>query len=66
MFQHDLIVRLFWQLLLYAIPTSTVVKLEQIISKLLRRSLDDTDSWRKQTSEKCAVVKQAEIRNVEM
>jgi len=39
MFQHDLIVRLIWQLMLYAIPTSTVVKVEQLISKLLRRWL---------------------------
>ena len=37
MFQHDLIVRLIWQRMLYALPTSTVVKLEQLISKLLRR-----------------------------
>ena len=39
MFQHILIVRLIWQLTLYVIPTSTVVKLEQLISKLLRRWL---------------------------
>ena len=36
MFQHDLIVRLIWQRMLYAIRTRTVVKL---ISKLLRRWL---------------------------
>jgi len=39
MFQHDLIVRLIWQRMLYAIPTGTDVKLEQLISKLLRRWL---------------------------
>ena len=37
MFQHGLLVRLIWQLMVYAISTSTVVKLEQLISKLLRR-----------------------------
>ena len=39
MFQHGLLVRLIWQLMVYAISTSTVVKLEQLISKLLRRWL---------------------------
>ena len=39
MFQHDLIVRLIWQRMLYAIPTSTIGKLEQLISKLLIRWL---------------------------
>ena len=37
MFQHNLIVRLIWQRMLYAIPNSTVVKLEHLISTLLRR-----------------------------
>jgi len=39
MFQHDLLVRLIWQLMVYVIPTSTVVKLEHLISTLLRRWL---------------------------
>ena len=43
MFQHDLIVRLIWQLMRYAIPTSTVVKLEQLFSKVSDKS--DTVSY---------------------
>ena len=43
MFQHDLIVRLIWQLMIYAIPISTVVKLEQLFSKVSDKS--DTVSY---------------------